>query len=169
MTYPETFMAAAREAAAKHGGDIDQATAVAEAAIRSLPDFADWVNAFVTSAIRELVYDARHQMNVAMKRDTGYYGGPAKVKVGDSADIQKVYQSFYEYHIAGMQLGMLKGADLEGIAESEAARAEGHAFNARLCKKLREVVPDDKTVREAVPERKLREIFKKVQRENKAA
>lgn len=164
MDYPVEVIKIAADAAAEHGDDIDAAVASAEASIRELPTFKQIVATLLHNAFRELIYDARHASNVKTRRDAGRYGGPGIVITGASPGIKDVYRSVYEYNIAGTQLGLLKGESLAGIADNESAIASGHMFNAELCRKLAKIVPDDKTVKEAVSEKKLNEMFVSLKR-----
>lgn len=164
MNYPDEVVAIAQDAAAKHGDDIDVAVEVAEAAIRALPSFKAIVAVLLHNAFRELIYDARHVANVQTRRNAGHYGGPGVVVTGASTGIKEIYRSVYEYNIAGTQLGLLKGGELTDIADSESAIASGHMFNAELCRRLAKIVPEGKTVKEAVSEQELDSLFAKVKR-----
>ena len=110
--------------------------------------------------MREYIHGRRHDLNVQMRRVSGDYGGQAKVTAGEA--VGRVAISVYSYMIAGATLGSLKGEDLLSVAESEAATAEGHQFNAKLCKKLQSLVTADKTVRQCVSAVKLKKIFKEL-------
>jgi hypothetical protein len=166
---PESVIAAAALAAQEHPDDVARATAEAERAVRELPEFPDLMAGLVTGAVRELVYDARHASNVRTRRQAGRYGTPAKVSPGGSPAVERVYESVYDYFIAGTTLGALRGEELQAVAEKEQGLAEGHLFNAGLCARLSKMVPPGQRVRDAVPERQLRGLFKKVQEESWAA
>lgn len=165
MEIPENVLRIVEEMAAKYPADIPKAIERAEKDIRSLPEFDELVSMLVRNTVQELVYDARHRANTRMRREAGDYGGQAKVVSGNSACLGRVCVSVYSYHIAGTKLGLVKGADLEAIAESERAIASGHLFNVRLCSKLKGLVPADKCVQEVVSEKKLRALFKSCSRE----
>lgn len=109
-----------------------------------------------------MVCGARHSVNVAMKRETRQYGGPAKVCVGQSQAVASVSQSLYGYRIGGSVLGSLGRERLLELAVASQNAAEGHQFNASLCNRLAGMVKD-KTVREAVSQNKLRAIFAQLQ------
>jgi hypothetical protein len=160
---PSAVITAAEKAADKHGDDIRKAVATALVAIRKMPDYAEFSDALVRSAVQEFVYDARHRANIATRAAGGEYGGPSKVAAGSSAAVSRAAASVYAYFIGGRTLGSIKGEELEAIAESEQAKAEGHGFNATLCETLAPLVPEGKTVKQAIGERKLRGIFQDTQ------
>lgn len=169
MNFPESVLNVAKLAAQKHADDVSAAVDEAERQIRRLPEFGDLVAALVRQAVQTLVYNERHRSNVRMRAEAGEYGRPAKVNVGASAAVNAVIESLYLYRIAGTTLGLVRGADLAGIAASENAQANGHIFNARLCSELSALVPAEKAVQDAVSERKLRSIFDKIRRQGEAA
>jgi hypothetical protein len=76
-------------------GDIDQAVETAERQVRQLPNYDELVGLLVHKAVRGLVYDAWHRLNVKIKREAGFYGGPAKVVVGDSESVKRAYESVH--------------------------------------------------------------------------
>ena len=163
MEMPKEVLDLAAEIAVKYGADIEKATDALDRAIRKLPEFEDLTENLLRMAEQELIYDARHQANIRTRLENGGYGGPAKVVSGDSEAVKRVAQSVYAYAIAGTMLGMVLGDQLPDIAASEAARAEGHAFNARLCERLAGMVPKGKRVREVVSEKRLQSIFREVE------
>ena len=168
MEFPESVLRAVERAADNHPADIQKAIDAAEKAIRRLPEFETLVADLVRSAVQEMVYDARHSSNVTMRRLAGEYGGPAKTVSGDSAAVTRAAESLYCYRIAGTVLGSVLGEQLGDIAASELAKADGHAFNGRLCLRLKAMVPKEKQVRECVSEKRLMTVFKEVQDGNKS-
>ena len=165
MPYPDEVLRIARDASRKYPDDIDTATNVAEREVRRLDCFADLVDQLVRSTVRALICDYRHHDNRILRKARGQYGGPAKVVSGDSKAVQQIAMTVYEHRIAGMTLGNLLGEQLLPIANSEATRADGHKFNAILCRKLSVLVDAQERVRDVVPESKLVEIFRAAQRE----
>ena len=145
----------------KHSSDIDAAVDECEKRVKRLGDYADFIGELVRQALREQIYDWRHKANVAQRRASGFYGGAAKVLSAASEAVADAAteKSLYDYFVAGTVLGELTGEMLPAIAASEREKASGHAFNAELCETLAAVVPEGKTVRQAVKERKLRTIF----------
>lgn len=166
--FPNSVVNAVETATEKHPNDIPAAVEMAVIKIKQLPEYNDLVDRLVTNAVRDMIYDVRHVANVRMKRQTGYYGKPAKVKPGDTPTVNLVYESVYNYHIAGTTLGELKGADLPALRESEHAIAEGHRFNSELLAWLvDQKIPEDKKVCEAVPAKRLKLHFDRIYRKVK--
>ena len=147
-----------RDAALANPESIETAVDAALVAAAELPEWGNCADALVRRAITEMVGTARHNANVAMRSQSGEYDTRAKVVAGEAAG--KVYRSHYLYLIAGKTLGQLTGAELLTTAEAEENRASGHIFNAKLCRKLAELTPDDKTVSESVSQRKMQSIWK---------
>jgi hypothetical protein len=136
--------------------------AAVEVALREVQGhalFRAWVDDLVRTAVSELVWRERGRINVALKNQAKAYGGPARVQVGASSEINAAYSSYYDYTIGRTVLGSLLGRDLLRVAENERANAAGHVFNAELCEALKPLVPDDRAVRAAVSERRLRNLF----------
>lgn len=158
MDFPSNVIQICRECAARHT-EPPEAIDAAERRIRKLPEFDSLVATLVRSAIADLIYDARHDANRKLKNASGDYGGAAKVVTGCCSATQRIAQSVFEYRIAGTALGLVLGKDLRTIAESESNIAEGHKFNAALCRTLARMVAPEKRVNEAVSEKKLRMIF----------
>jgi hypothetical protein len=169
MEIPSNVIAIARDAAEKHGDDIRAAVVEAEQRIRKLAEFADFENALITNAIQEMVYDARHRWSGQLKKSSGGYNTTQNVIPGKTESFAAVTRSLYTYCIGGQMLGSVLGASLTKIASSESAVAAGHVFNARLCRRLAGMVPEDKTVKQVVSERKLKAIFAELQEPVKTA
>jgi len=157
----EQLVKIATAEAAKHTDDIDKAIDATLARARRSKWFSALADELVRRAVRKIVQDCRHRANIQMRRENGSYGGPAKVTAG--AATAAVARSVYLYMIGGRSLGNVLGEDLAGIGESEAAKAEGHLFNTKLCQALSPLVKDKKTVSQCVPEAKLKKIFEKLQ------
>ena len=169
MEFPKSVEAIVDRAAKKFPSDISKAIDQADKEIRKLPEFDELVSMLIRKAVAQLIYDARHSVTNQIKRDSGMYGGPAKVIAGLSKSVNRVAESIYAIRIAGTMLGELFGRDLPGIADSEMAIGHGHLFNARLCQRLAALVPEDKRVQEAVKEKKLQAIFLDVLRDTPEA
>lgn len=164
VQFTEEVIEIARKADRRFPSDIVKATDEAERKIRALPDFDEIVDTLVRSAVRELVYYARHVVTTRIKNETGARCTKAKVVVGKSNGVLRAAESCYNHRIAGTILGMVYGKDLADIAASEAAVGKGHLFNSALAAKLSEIVPAESMVQDAVPETKLRKIMKELQR-----
>ena len=165
MDFPKPVLTIVGKAAAKYGDDVEQAVAYAGKLVRRLKEYDVFAIGLVDHALRELIYDARHQTNLRIRRENGNDVDRVdpKVVVGRSPAVAEVYESVYSYLIAGMMLGSVRGDVLEGIASSERAKANGHGFNANLAEALHPMVPADKTVREVVSEKKLQALFRRLQ------
>lgn len=162
MEWPESVLGIAKKAAEKYPDDPQAAADDAVASWQAAGVYEDVVHKLARSMALEMVYDARHKANMRMRRENGQHAAEPKLIVGNSPDVLALYDSLYAYHVAGRTLGMLKGADLAGIADKERRKAAGCTFNAELCARLTELVPEDKLVREAVSEKKLQQLFERV-------
>lgn len=160
-SFPESIKAVV-EAAARKYPEVGDAVAAAERAARKLPEFPGMVDALVRDAIRSLVHNVRHNDNVKRRRENREYDVLPKVK-GTSERVNAIHRSLYYHNIGGKILGMLTGAELYDVGFAERNRAIGSMFNYRLCMKLCDLVPEDKTVQDAVSERKLKAIFKELE------
>jgi hypothetical protein len=152
MEYPETVYSAVDRAVRKWGDDIDKAVNYLRSSLRKRKDFDDLLDGLLQDACRDLIHDRRHTINVKIRNQNGHYDKRPKVQTGGEAG-EKAAESYYDYYIGGSTLGLLQGDELEEIAE-------GHTFNARLCRKLRRIVSDGKLVKDAVSESRLRKIFR---------
>jgi hypothetical protein len=159
---PEEILKVVAAVVAKHPNSIDDAVDAALSKLAKSPAWESWTANLVYGGLRRIIQDYRHYQNGIIRSANGDYGGPAKVTAGQAAN--DVASDVYGYFIGGRTLGTLLGSELDDIGTSEAARAEGHQFNARLCAVLKPLVPDDKAVREAVKESKLRKIFADLQK-----
>lgn len=165
MEFPSSVTAIINSAAAKYPSDINRAVTIAERLIRRLPEFDELVSMLVRDSILGKIHDARHCANIRMKRDAGAYGGPAKVVSGLSDAVNRVAESvYYNFAIDGKALGNIMGDELKRIAGDERAKSDGHMFNYRLCQRLAAMVPEGKRVRDAVTEKKLKSIFRDLER-----
>lgn len=151
-----------RDSAATYKESIDTAVFEAVRQLQRLPCYPDLIDELVERGVRDMVCNARHTVNVAMKREAREYGGAAKVNVGNSRAVASVAESLYDYRIGGAVLGSLGRERLLELAVQSQNAADGHLFNASLCNRLAAMVKD-RTVREAVPQNKLRSIFRELQ------
>lgn len=147
----------ARKASAKHPEDVTAAAKLAMRTARQRDWYAEFAEERELRYWRELIHDVRHAENVKLRRSSGEYGGPAKVTVGPV--VARVARSVYLHKIDGRTLGGILGSELDLIAGGELARSNGHLFNVALCRTLRPLVADDKSVQECVPEKKLQKIY----------
>lgn len=165
MELPKSVYEAVASAEAKNPGDPPAAIEAAKKLIRSLPEFPDLAAEFFHRTVQELVYAQRHRIAGDIKRAAGGYGQPSKV-AADSPAIRGVYESVYQYRMGGTVLGDIMGENLADIAEGEEEKARGHQFNARLARYcIDQGVKDGQSVREVIPEKKLRMAFDRIQKE----
>lgn len=162
MEYETEVLEIIRRAAARHANDIEKAAEVAERDIRRLPNFNELVEQLVKTAILRLVHLARASANVTIRRASG---GNPRVIVGDSEELRQIADEciYLNYCIGSQTLGMLTGAELVEVADSEEAVAEGHLFNVKLARYLKRLVPDDKRVKDVISETRMATIFRKLQ------
>jgi hypothetical protein len=162
LQFTDEVLEIVKKATGRHRDDIERATKEAELKIRALENFDEIVGALVTAAVKELVYRERCVTNHRIKTETGQYGGAAKVVVGNSSGVQRAAESCYNKMIGGMRLGSILGKDLRGLAETEASLASGHSYNRALLLRLDPLVPADKRIQDAIPEKKLRKIMEQL-------
>lgn len=167
MPCPETFLAVAREAVAKHPDSIEAAATLATKNIRKLPEFSQFIDQLVNDQIRSMIWMVRGMNNNAVRREAGEFGGPPKVGLGTgiaekaAASAKLVYLN---YAIDGRSLKNILGSELSEIADREESVANGHLFNVRLCRKLAKAVPSDKAVGQVISESALKRIFNGLQK-----
>jgi hypothetical protein len=159
---PEVLLEIVALAADQHRDNIDQAVDCAEKAWLSTEESPDFTAQLVRQAIRELIHNYRHQHNVAIRREAGVYGGPAKVVPSELTAGIAERSILDQYTIAGRVLGGIFGKELPALATSEREKAEGAAFNARLCERLATVVGDDQLVRDAISEREAWKLLREL-------
>lgn len=158
----------ARRAHESNPNDVSAAATQALAELQKLPDWQTLTTDLIVNAVRGLVHQARQQSNVQIRRDAGYYGQSAKV-LATSETLTQIATSVYDYCLGGRTLGNLTGAELPAIAAHEEAAAAGHGFNASLCRWLQGIVPAGETVKQAVPEARIREVFQRLRKQSDVA
>lgn len=162
---PEPVIRTVERIASQHPNDILTAVEESVAEVKRLPDYKKYVNDLVRDAIQDQVYACRHASNVSMKKQNGEYGGQHKVN-GASVAVERIYESHYNYRIAGKTLGEIIGNEIESLIETEQAIASGHKFNAALlCWVRSQGVSGDKKVKDVVSERKLAANFDRIRKE----
>lgn len=151
-------------AIAKHKSDLDATIREAANNLRALGD-AEIDAICWRRGVAEFVHDKRHAMNMSIWANNRKMPGDPKVIAGRSETVSAVGTALseYEFKLAGRILGDIYGNELDGLAASEEALSAGHTRNATLLRRLRAIVPDNKTVRQAVKPRKLKQLFVEVQ------
>ncbi len=164
MHFPEYVHEMVAKACKEHPADISAACLKVERDLRNDDNFDSLVDSLIAEAVQAMVYNRRHAENVAIKKETGAYGGGTKTNVAGSTTINRICKSVYYYNIGAKTLGLLFGEELLGLADTEESIAAGHQFNASLLRELRKMVKDGQRVQDAVKEKKLRELFCKLGR-----
>jgi hypothetical protein len=159
MRFPKEVYEIVAKAVEKFKSDNDEsialATQEAEKKIRALPNFNQMIAELITSSIRELVFDERHNKNVDMKRKAGVYGPPGKVNVVSSKSVREAAGISYQYFVAGMTLGLILGSQLPACADQERRHGEGHFKNYRFLSMLIPLVANDKRVMDCVSKKRI--------------
>lgn len=159
-TYPQSLLNIVRRAAAKHRDDIDKAVDVADREWGKSDERAEWIDSMIRRELRTMIHEIRHQSNVSIRRESGAYGQPAKVSLATGAVARVATDVLRTYSICGVTLALITGKQLREFAKIEHDKAEGSAFNARLCERLTAFVTDDKTVGECLTAKKVTAIMK---------
>lgn len=164
MDTPKALLDLCREHAAKNPDEIERAVKSALAEWQESDERTqEWIDGLERFAIREIVYRFRHSMNVDIRKQRGDFGKPADVTLGTGAANRVAQYVLDQYSIDGRSLGGILGSELAALAKAESERANGHVFNATLCRKLAAIVPEDKTVREAVSNAKALALLRELQ------
>lgn len=160
----QTHIAAALDA---NPSDVEAATEQALRAIQQMREYPALIEQIVRQAVKTTIYQLRHARNVAARNATSSYAHtPRQTPAGASARVDRIAASLYDmYYLGGRVLGSILGSELGNIAANEQAKADGHLFNVRLCQALKKLVRSDQTVRQAVSERRLRNLFTKLQQD----
>jgi hypothetical protein len=153
---PSGVMAIVKQMAKKYRDDVQKATDEAVREVKKLSDYEVFVDGLVWQAIHELIYDERHHSNHQAKMLSGTYHTVPKVLEGTSKAVARASQSLYNLYVAGRTLGSFLGKELESAARAEENVGHGHILNAYLLRSLQPFVPENKTVRESVSERRIR-------------
>lgn len=168
MDYPDSLKEIVKECAAANPSDIGKAVDSAFNRWRKCDEYEEWTESMIRGQLRNMIHGSRHTTNVQILRDLNSYGGPAKVGLGSGLVNRVAAMSVLDsYCIGGRSLGDIMGGELKAIASDQQEKAAGYSRNARLCLMLATLVPDDKRVRDAVTEAKVRKLITKT--ESKAA
>ena len=163
MKFPEEVLSIVKEANTNNPSNPEDATTEALSGVTRLSSYDELVGMLVEQAVKNLIFDDRHTINVRIKYQAGAYNAKSKTVVGDSPAVRRAEISAYLYNIAGTSLGEVLGKDLLDIADIEDNRAEGHVFNSRLLHRLSDVVPLNKKVKNAITDKKLKGLFSELQ------
>jgi hypothetical protein len=126
----------------------------------------DSVHLLIYHGAVHLVHEARHQINLRIRRPPDPKAA-AKVKVDSpaiSAAFAEIQSSTYNYFLGGKQLGAMTSEDLERTARQEESKSNGHRIHVLWLRSIQDLMEEGKTVRECIPEQKLRELRQEVER-----
>lgn len=163
MQFPQEVRVIVREANTNSPSDIEGATTEALINVKRLSAYDELVDTLVEHAVHDLICDDRHSINTQIKHQSGVYYQTPKTVVGESTAVMRAEFSAYSYRIAGTSLGEVLGKDLLDIAGVEDNKADGHVFNSTLLRRLSNVVPQNKKVRNAITQKKLKSLFAELQ------
>lgn len=161
--YPASVAKIVATAVTKHRDDIDRAVEVAKGRICLLPEYPELVDLLLTDAVRHLVNDKRHSLNVALNRAAGNYSRASSAPDTSALNMAAAAATdYFNYFIAGRSLGDLAGAELPELADGEHEKGVGCFRNESILRALVPLVKGDKTVRQCVTAKKLEAIFLRV-------
>lgn len=165
QSFHDAVRSLAEKAAAKFPLDIAKATEVVANKMRSLDGYEEFRYQFERNYAQSMIHAVRCVNNRCIKRESGYYGGPAKVNVGNSETIGRIQMSVFHYSIAGKTLGELLFAELDQVESDEREKAAGHTALAELIawiKKKRGRA--EQRVADVVTEEEVQRCFKRINR-----
>lgn len=177
MQLPQEFYDIITACTEKWADDSRKAAKLAWRRVKKLENYQELVDQLVRDAIQQKVNDMRHTIKYEQLRvirdpanDDGRKKEPVnrdnipspKVVVGRGKAAASVARQAYDLMFAGKTLGNIFRHELDGIATSERNKSNGHMKNAALAEALQSMVPDNKKVRDAVSERKLRTVIRRV-------
>ena len=163
MKFPEEVLTIVKEANTNNPSKPEDATAEALNGVTGLSSYDELVGMLVEQAVKNLIFDDRHLINVRIKNQAGAYNKTSKTVVGDSPAVRRAEISAYLFNVAGTTLGEVFGKEFLDFADIEDNKAEGHAFNSRLYRRLSDIVPPNKKVKNAITEKKLKALFSELQ------
>lgn len=165
LEWPEEILAVVDEMVSLYGDNIELATQESLTRISAFPEFEELKQKLIYRAVQTLVWSSRTKSNHSLKRQIGRYHTKSKVSATESASVRSVYKSCYSYFIAGKQLGSMTRLELENTAVKMRNISKEYEFDARICERLCAVVPENGSVRDCIPEKKLRKMFSEVRKE----
>lgn len=163
MEIPQEVREIVRSAYAEYPEDMGAALELAIKMVSQSENYEDLRQSLVARAIEGLLQEERHILNTQLRKASGGYGEPAKVRIGGSRAVADVFRSYYAYAIGGRTLGSLLGKELKPLADKEMALAGGHMFRARLLMSLNEVVGPEESVQDRLTEAQLKKVFQSVE------
>lgn len=149
--------------------NVDIAVDEALEGIKQLPEYKQLVEGLLRRGVRDQVYEIRHQDNRRLKNELGVYATQKVSKVAAySASVAAAHRSVFDHCIDGRTLGSLYGRDIPELINSISRRMRGEQFNVNILLWLKNKVPQDKTVREAVDEDRLAKVYVELRTKDEA-
>lgn len=142
--------------------DTERAVKLANRRVRRMRHYDQFVDGLVFRAIQDMVGECVSARNRRIKKSTGHYEVKNRRKVDQSnRSVREAYEELFSYHMGGRELRYIRGEEFCAIAEQEARTAEGYHFRERLALRLAKLVPEGKTVREALTGQQLQAEFER--------
>ena len=161
--YPEIVFEVARKCVAKHPDDITKSKDICMREIAKLDEFEDLQAKLMRTACNSFIDDVRHAENRRIKNDAKIYGGPGKVVVGKSKEALEAANRVLKMTVASYLLIAMTKTDLKSAIDFERTQSNGHLANIDLCQNLLKIVPEGKTVGQAVKKDQLWKMVRKSQ------
>ena len=159
---PEGLMDIIRSTTRRYLDDIDKAVESAKRRLVRRPEYDEWKEDLIMTAIRRQIHEVRHRDLVAQRNAAKQYGAATKAPPGDFLnEIAWESSLLTTYYIAGRIIGTIPVAQLDECAAIEQEKANGAQFNADFALGLKRLCKGKKgeLVRECTTEEKVREIF----------
>jgi hypothetical protein len=170
MRSQDVVLKIVREVSQKHPASIEDAAKEAFDKVVSLKqsmlaaEYAGIVDSLMLLALRRMIEEHRHSCNSAQKESARkcsplYVPSHTKVRLGTSKIVLEGANNIYNYYINGITLGRQLGKELVPNANKWFAQGKGTIGAAKLNLRLSTIVPDEKTVQQVVPKKKLWKMF----------
>jgi hypothetical protein len=135
MNIPEKLRKIVRQICKDNPESINHQIKKSIAAIRELPEFAEYVETLVNDNIQEMVYEERH--SVTRARGAAYsMPAPSKLAGQKHATANKMvsaaFSGCYGHYMAGTTLGIITGDMIPLLIATEEAKAATHTGYANL-------------------------------------
>lgn len=167
MTWPEWLMELRHQAVENFPADIDAAVGWLWDKVRDHPDYLNWIESFIKSNLRSLHILDRHHVNTTIKRNmASSYNNDPRVSYGQMTNsLMARYQEVLSLRWGGEVFGdMIIGPDLDELADSHEATANGHLFNAAFIRWCRANGREGQPV-SSIPMKKFMANYERLQRQ----
>lgn len=157
--FPQSVLEIVATCTRNNLGDINTAVDEAVEAIKQLPGYKQLVEDLLRRGVCDLVYEMRHKDNRRLKNALGRYPSQKDSKIAFSENVAAAHRSVFDHCIDGRTLGSLYGRDIPDLIDTIGKRIRGERFNINILLWLKNKVPMDKTVREAISEERLARVY----------